>query len=185
MKFVCLGYYDEKTWETVPQSEQTAMMEECFAYDDVLRKNGHFAGGEALQGARNARTLRYRNGKVTVTDGPYAETKEQLGGYHLVECRDLDEAIAIAQRIPSLRVGGSVEVRALVPALLERIHLPGYHLLPAARADLLRRLGRNAEAAAAYREALALVTNEAERRFLEGRLAEVAGGPRPRSEAPP
>lgn len=105
MKFVCLGYYDEKTWETVPQSEQTAMMEECFAYDDVLRKNGHFVGGEALQGSRNARTLRYRNGKVTVTDGPYAETKEQLGGILLLEARDLEQAVELMSKHPGVKVG--------------------------------------------------------------------------------
>lgn len=105
MKFVCLGYYDEKQWESVPGSEQAAMMEECFAYDDVLRKNGHFIGGEALQSARDARTLRYENGKVTVTDGPYAETKEQLGGILLLEARDLNHAIELMSKHPGVKVG--------------------------------------------------------------------------------
>lgn len=105
MKFVCLGYYDEKTWETVPQSEQAEMMEECFAYDDVLRKEGHFIGGEALQGARSARTLRFRNGKVGVTDGPYAETKEQLGGILLLEARDLEHAVELMSKHPGVKVG--------------------------------------------------------------------------------
>lgn len=105
MKFVCLGYYDEKTWETVPQSEQAEMMEACFAYDDVLRKEGHFIGGEALQGARSARTLRFRNGKVGVTDGPYAETKEQLGGILLLEARDLEHAVELMSKHPGVKVG--------------------------------------------------------------------------------
>jgi len=67
------------------------MMDECFAYDDVLRKNGHFVGGEALQGPRNATTLRWNNGKVSISDGPYAETKEQLGGILMLEARDLNQ----------------------------------------------------------------------------------------------
>src|SRR5262245_3622884 len=73
MKYICFGYYDEKTWETMSESERNAMIDECFAYDDMLRKNGHFVGGEALQSARNATTLRWKNGKVSITDGPYAE----------------------------------------------------------------------------------------------------------------
>lgn len=105
MKFVCLGYYDEKQWESVPESEQAAMMEECFAYDDVLRAGGHFVGGEALQSARNARTLRYRDGKVTVTDGPYAETKEQLGGILLLEARDLKHAVELMSKHPGVKAG--------------------------------------------------------------------------------
>jgi hypothetical protein len=93
MKYVCLGYIEEKKWETMSESEQNAMMDECFTYDDILRKNGHFVGGEALQSARNAATLRWKNGKVSITDGPYAETKEQLGGILLLEARDLNHAI--------------------------------------------------------------------------------------------
>ena len=81
MKYICLGYMDPKKWETMSESEQNAMMDECFAYDDVLRKKGHFVGGEALQSARNATTLRWKKGKLSITDGPYAETKEQLGGF--------------------------------------------------------------------------------------------------------
>jgi hypothetical protein len=75
MKYICLGYYDEKKWEAMSESERNAMMDECFAYDDVLRKSGHFVGGEALQSARNTTTLRWQNGKVSFTDGPYAEIK--------------------------------------------------------------------------------------------------------------
>ena len=105
MKFVCLGYIEDGKWEAMSQTERDAMMEECFAYDDVLRKNGHFVGGEALQGARNAKTLRFQNGKVNVTDGPYAETKEQLGGILLLEARDLEHAVELMARHPGVKAG--------------------------------------------------------------------------------
>ncbi|MCI0356214.1 MAG: YciI family protein [Acidobacteria bacterium] len=105
MKYVCLGYFDEKQWETKSESEQQAIIEECFAYDDVLRKGGHFVGGEALQTARNATTLRFHNGKVMITDGPYAETKEQLGGILLLEARDLNHAIQLMSKHPGVRFG--------------------------------------------------------------------------------
>ena len=81
IKYIRLGYFDEKKGETMSESEQKAFMDECFAYDDELRKNGHIVGGEALQSARNAVTLRRNGGKVSVTDGPFTETKEQLGGF--------------------------------------------------------------------------------------------------------
>ena len=77
-----------------------ANMEACFAYDDELRRGGHFVGGEALQMPEDARTLRMRDGKVVVTDGPYAETKEHFGGYYVIEARDLDDAIGYARRLP-------------------------------------------------------------------------------------
>jgi hypothetical protein len=110
MKYICLGYYDEKAWETISPGEQNKLMDECFDYDDELRKNGHFAGGEALQSARNATTLRWVNGKVTVTDGPYAETKEQLGGILVLEAEDLNEAIRLMSRHPGVR-NGPFEIR--------------------------------------------------------------------------
>ena len=81
------------------------MMDECFAYDDVLRKNGHFVGGEALQSARNATTLRWKNGKVSITDGPYAETKEQLGGILVLEAKDLNHAIQLMSKHPGVKAG--------------------------------------------------------------------------------
>lgn len=105
MKYVCLGYYDEKKWETLPEREQNALMDECFAYDDLLRKNGHFIGGEALQTARNAATLRFQGGKVMITDGPYAETKEQLGGILLLEANDLNHAIQLMSNHPGVKAG--------------------------------------------------------------------------------
>jgi hypothetical protein len=105
MKYICLGYLEEKKWETMSESEGKAFMEECFAYDDVLRKNGHFIGGEALQSTRNAVTLRFQNNKVSVTDGPYAETKEQLGGILLLEAQDLNHAIRLMSQHPGVRIG--------------------------------------------------------------------------------
>ena len=105
MKYICLGYIEEKMWETLSEGERNAMMDECFAYDDELRRGGHFVGGEALQGPRSATTLRYRNGKVSVTDGPYAETKEQLGGILILEAEDLDHAIQLMSKHPGVKAG--------------------------------------------------------------------------------
>jgi hypothetical protein len=105
MKYICLGYFDEKKWEALSESEQNTLMDECFAYDDVLRKGGHFAGGEALQSPRNAATVQWKNGKVSVTDGPYAETKEQLGGILVLEARDLNHAIQLISKHPGVKVG--------------------------------------------------------------------------------
>jgi hypothetical protein len=123
MKYICLGYHDENTWDALSDSEQKAFMEECFAYDHVLRKNQHFTGGEALQSARNATTLRWKNGKVAMTDGPYAETKEQLGGIIMLEATDLNHAIRLMSRHPSIRMGSIWEVRPAheeIKALFER-----------------------------------------------------------------
>ena len=105
MKYICLGYIEEKKWETMSESERNVMLDECFAYDDVLRKDGHFAGGEALQSPRNATTLRWRNGNVSITDGPYAETKEQLGGILVLEARDLNHAIQLMSKHPGVKAG--------------------------------------------------------------------------------
>ena len=110
MKFVCLGYHDEKQWEGVSESKQHSMMDECFAYDDILRENGHFAGGEALQGAQSAATLRWKDGKVLVSDGPYAETKEQLGGILILEARDMKHAIELMSKHPGVK-NGPFEIR--------------------------------------------------------------------------
>jgi hypothetical protein len=105
MKYACLGYVDEEKLAAMPEAELNAAMDECFEYDDVLRKGGHFAGGEGLQSARNTTTLRYRNGKVTVTDGPFVETKEQIGGILILEARDLNEAIQLLSNHPGARMG--------------------------------------------------------------------------------
>ena len=105
MKYICLGYYDDANWENMSESERNALVDECFAYDDVLRKNGHSVGGEALQSPRNATTLRWKNGKVAITDGPYAETKEQLGGFFVLEARDLNHAIQLVSKHPGVKAG--------------------------------------------------------------------------------
>ncbi len=112
MKYVCLGLYDEAKFAQLSQEERERMFEECFAYDDVLRRGGHFLGGEALDSARNAVTLRMKNGKVEVTDGPYVETKETLGGILLLEARDLNHAIALMSKHPALlMMGNTFEIR--------------------------------------------------------------------------
>lgn len=105
MKYVCLGYHDEKSWEGKTEVDHQAMVDECLAYDDVLRENGHFAGGEALQGSESAVTLRFKNGQVDVTDGPYAETKEQIGGILILEARDLNHAIQLMSKHPGVKTG--------------------------------------------------------------------------------
>jgi len=114
MKYICLGYINENEWASANEEEQQAMMDECFTYDDELKKNGHFVGGEALQGSENATTLRWRNGKVSVTDGPFAETKEQIGGIMILEATDLNHAIRLLSEHPSMRLlreRGSWEIR--------------------------------------------------------------------------
>jgi hypothetical protein len=105
MKYICLGYIEPNKFETMTESERNAMLDECFNYDDLLRENGHFAGGEALQGPSTATTLRWKHGKVSVTDGPYAETKEQIGGILVLEARDLNHAIQLMSKHPGVKAG--------------------------------------------------------------------------------
>jgi hypothetical protein len=105
MKYICLGYIEPGKFENMSDSERNAFLDACFGYDDVLRKNGHFTGGEALQPPGNAVTLRFRSGKVSVTDGPYAETKEQLGGILILEANDLNHAIQLMSKHPGVRAG--------------------------------------------------------------------------------
>ncbi len=112
MKYLCLIYHDENSWAALPDDEVEAMMTEFRAFGESIRKSGHFLAGHQLAPARAAATVRVRNGRMSATDGPYAETKEQLGGYYLIEAADLNDAMQIASRIPSARVG-SVEVRPL------------------------------------------------------------------------
>jgi hypothetical protein len=122
MRFICLGYMEESKWDEMSERDRTALMQECFAYDDELRRGGHFIGGEALQSIRNAATLRYQQGEVAVTDGPYAETKEQLGGILILEARDLNHAIQLMSKHPGVRNGAfeirsaNVEINALIAA---------------------------------------------------------------------
>jgi hypothetical protein len=107
MKYLCLVYLDEKRLDELPD-------EDCVAYDAEIRKGGYCLASEALQSVQTATTVRMRNGKLSVTDGPFAETKEQLAGFYMIEARDLNEAIQIASRIPPARVG-SIEVRPIRP----------------------------------------------------------------------
>jgi hypothetical protein len=113
MKYLCLIYDEEKKMHTMPKTEADAFMGEYFAFTDGIKKSGHYLGGEALQPVQTATTVRIRNGKLSTTDGPFAETKEQLGGFYLINAGDLNAAIEIASRIPSARVG-SIEVRPIM-----------------------------------------------------------------------
>jgi hypothetical protein len=107
---------DEGRWLSLPAAERDAVMTDYREWVADLERAGQHRTTEKLAGSRAARTLRLRDGKAVVTDGPFAETKEQFGGFHLVECRDVDEALAIAARIPTLRVGGTIEVRPVESA---------------------------------------------------------------------
>lgn len=120
MQYAMLVYIDEKSWAEVGKEERNRIHEACTAWHEELVKSGHSIGAAGLQPAATAATLRKKAGKVTITDGPFAETKEVLGGFELVECRDLDEALAIAKRFPSLRAGLTVEVRPMVGLTIAR-----------------------------------------------------------------
>jgi len=111
VKYICLGYIGPEKFESMSDSERNAMMDECFTYDDDLRRNGHWAGGEALQPPNTAMTVYWKNGKVAVTDGPYAETKEQLGGILVLEARDLNHAIQLMSQHPGVKYGSLFEIR--------------------------------------------------------------------------
>jgi len=114
MKYICFGYMDESVMESWSEAERHTFMDECFAYDEEMRERGYYTGGEALQQASQAATLRWQNGKVSITDGPFAETKEQIGGILILEATDLNHAIRILSDHPSLRLGrggGSWEIR--------------------------------------------------------------------------
>ena len=111
MKYVCLGYYDKSKFDGMTESERNAMFDTCLEYDDNLRDRGHWAGGEALQPAETALTLSWKNGKVATTDGPYAETKEQLGGILVLEARDMNHAVQLIGQHPALTYGNIFEIR--------------------------------------------------------------------------
>ena len=105
MKFVCLGYIEENKLENIATTDMTAFIDKCFAYDDQLRAQGHFAGGEGLQPASTAKTLRSSGGKVVVTDGPYAETREVLGGILILEAHDMNHAVELMSKHPGVQAG--------------------------------------------------------------------------------
>jgi hypothetical protein len=112
MRYLCLIYAEEKKVGAMTKAESDAFTGEYFAFTEAIQKSGHLLGGEALEPVYAATTLRVRNGKVSTTDGPFAETKEQLGGFYLIKARDLNEAIQVASKIPSARLG-SIEVRPI------------------------------------------------------------------------
>jgi hypothetical protein len=111
MKYICLGYYEKEKHDAMTEGEKNAMFDTCFEYDDHLRANGHWAGGEALQPKETALTLYRKNGKVATTDGPFAETKEQLGGILVLEARDMNHAVQLIAQHPALNYGSIFEIR--------------------------------------------------------------------------
>ena len=111
MKYICLGYYDKDKFDGLAESERNAMFDACLEYDDHLRAKGHWGGGEALQGQETALTLSWKNGKVAITDGPYAETKEQLGGILVLEARDMNHAVQLMTQHPAVSYGNIFEIR--------------------------------------------------------------------------
>jgi hypothetical protein len=112
MRFMFMIYHDEKELEALPEGERQRLVDGSLEYDDELRQSGHYIVSDALQPSRTARTIRVRRGKVSTTDGPFAETKEQLGGFYLIEAKDLDEACEIASRFPPATIG-VIEVRSV------------------------------------------------------------------------
>ncbi len=116
MRYLCLVYIDETKLDALSRGEAAALQDECLAYRDDLRTEGYFVASEALQPVETATTIRMRLGKLALSDGPFAETKEQLGGFYVVDARDLNEAIQVASRIPPARLG-SVEIRPIRDAM--------------------------------------------------------------------
>jgi hypothetical protein len=113
MKYLCLIYENEASWATMTREEGDKVMHEYFTFTDDVKKSGHYVAGEALQPVASASTVRVRKGKLATTDGPFAETKEQLGGFYLIEAKDLNDAIQVASRIPAAKTG-SIEVRPIM-----------------------------------------------------------------------
>ena len=112
MKYLCLVYQEEAAVDALPTVASDAVVDEVLAYRDELRQGGHHIASSPLQPVATATTVRVRNGKLSITDGPFAETKEQLGGFYLIEARDLNDAIRLAAKMPPARLG-SIEVRPL------------------------------------------------------------------------
>jgi hypothetical protein len=112
MKYLCLVFGDQKNLNALSPAELQVLDDESLAYDETLRRQGHFVAAQALESVHAATTVRMRNGKVSITDGPFAETNEQIGGFILIEAKDLNEAIQLAAKIPAIRLGG-IEVRPI------------------------------------------------------------------------
>jgi hypothetical protein len=112
MKYICLGYLEPGKFENMSESARDSVLDQCFSYNDELRKNGHLLAEEPLQPASTAVTVYWKDGKVAVTDGPYAETKEQLGGIQVLEARDLNHAIQLISQSPGVKLQcGTIEIR--------------------------------------------------------------------------
>ncbi len=111
MKYLCFGYYDKDKFDGMTESERNDLFDRCFEYDDHLRANGHIAADAALQPAETALTVYCKNGEVVTTDGPYAETKEQLGGIRILEARDMNHAVQLWAQHPALKYGNIFEIR--------------------------------------------------------------------------
>jgi hypothetical protein len=113
MQYMLMCCFDETAWNNLPEAQKAKIMRDYGDWVQNLVEAGRFRGGAKLEPAPSAKTVRMKNGRTVFTDGPYAETKEQFGGYHLIDCRDLREAMSIAARIPTLPAGGTVEVRCV------------------------------------------------------------------------
>ena len=113
MQYLLMCCFEEKAWNAIPEHERDAVMREYGEWIERATASGHYRAGAKLKPSAASTTVRVKNGKPVITDGPFAETREQLGGYHVLDCRDLDEALALAARVPTLKVGGTIEVRPL------------------------------------------------------------------------
>ena len=114
MQYLCLIYSDETMYPKMARAEAENMMAEYMAFTAKVKESGHYIGGNRLQPTHTSTSVRIRNGNLSATDGPFAETKEQLGGYYLIEAKDLNDAIQVASRIPGAKVG-TIEVRPIAP----------------------------------------------------------------------
>jgi len=123
MRFVFAIYHEEKVLDALPEGEMEALVDSALDYTDALRRSGHYIASDALQRVRTARTIRVHGGKVSTTDGPYAETKEQIGGILILEARDMAHAVELMSKHPGVRVGGPFEIRpvAEIPQVHPRI----------------------------------------------------------------
>jgi hypothetical protein len=117
MRYLCVGYHNQELWQAQPEKELNALMDDTFAYGKYLQAQGHIVDDYALQEISQAATLRFERGKCSVTDGPFAETKEQMGGIMIIEANDLNHVIQLMSKMPCMRMGGSIEIRPINEAI--------------------------------------------------------------------